>query len=183
MQDGGTRWPHLLLHLIFSLFAIHDIEMVWLLLFLIDVRPLLKVYLLTYCVLFLVQFPYRCHFQSYQNLSSSLWDGVYFFKLHCSGQLTMYGIEVFFRTIPVCIQLLFWQERTVWLLINIWSSLDSLTVDFSSFALLFMLMFSKGSSVCSFLFISNSEADVLELLLVVRSTKMAKYGSTFSAII
>ena len=36
---------------------------------------------------------------------------------------------------------------------------------------------SKGTRVFSFLFRSNSEADVPDLLLVVRSANMVKYGS------
>ena len=48
---------------------------------------------------------------------------------------------------------------------------------FLSFVLVFTFTRSKGTRVCSSLFISNSEADVPELLLIVRSNSMAKYES------
>ena len=102
----------LLLKLIFSLFAIPRIEMVWSLFFLIKlwksvllevqshflkVPPLLRVHSLMCYVLFLVwclcHCPYHCHFPSKHKLRSSLWDGVYFFVLHCLCHLTICKIE------------------------------------------------------------------------------------------
>ena len=48
-------------------------------------------------VLFLVRFlchcRYYCHFHSSQNLSPSLWDGIYFFVLHCPCHLKMCKME------------------------------------------------------------------------------------------
>ena len=46
---------------------------------------------------------------------------------------------------------------------------------FLEFHLVFAFTFSKVTSACNFLFISNSEADVPELFLVVHSTNVAKY--------
>ena len=40
---------------------------------------------------------------------------------------------------------------------------------------MFTFTFSQGASVDNFRFISNSEGDVPELFLVVRSDKIAKY--------
>ena len=83
----------LLLQLIFSLFVLHHINMVWL----FFPSKLCSSMLLTCFVLFLVWFLchrlYHCNFKSYKNLSSSLWDGVYFFVLHCPCRLTMFKIE------------------------------------------------------------------------------------------
>ena len=42
---------------------------------------------------------------------------------------------------------------------------------------MFTFTFSEGSSVRNVFFISDSEEDVPELFLVVRSANMAKYGS------
>ena len=50
-----------------------------------------------------------------------------------------------------------------------------LTVGFLNFILMFTFMFSDGTSVCNFHFISYSEEDISQLLLVVRSDNMAKY--------
>ena len=61
------------------------------------------------------------------------------------------------------------------LVFNDWKSPDWLTVGFLNFVLVFMLTFGEGTSVCNFLFISNSEENIPELLLVVCSDNMAKY--------
>ena len=68
------------------------------------------------------------------------------------------------------------------LLFNGWDSLDWITVGFLSFALVFTFMFSKGTSVHYFLFISDSEANVPELFLIVSRTNMKKYGSPSSSL-
>ena len=47
---------------------------------------------------------------------------------------------------------------------------------------MFTFMFSEGTSVRNFLFISNSEADVPELFLVVRRINMAKYRLLLSSL-
>ena len=48
--------------------------------------------------------------------------------------------------------------------------------------MVFMFTFSEVTSVNNFLFISNSETDLPELFLVVRSGNMAKYGSLSSSL-
>ena len=48
--------------------------------------------------------------------------------------------------------------------------------------MVFMFTFSEVTSFRNFLFISNSEADLPELFLVVRSGNMAKYGSLSSSL-
>ena len=47
---------------------------------------------------------------------------------------------------------------------------------------MFTFTFTEGTSVSNFLFISNSEADVPDLFLVMSSVNMAKYGSQSSSL-
>ena len=118
-------------------------------------------------------------------MTSSLWDGAYFFELHCPCHLTMCKIEACrcclesFQFVSSCHS----GENGPFLLVfSGWSSLDWLTVGFLSFVLVITFTFHKGTSVYNFLSISNSEADISELFLVVRSADMAKYVSLSSSI-
>lgn len=65
-----------------------------------------------------------------------------------------------------------------------WSSLDWLTVCFSSFILMFKLTFSEGTSVLNFQLSFHQQLwmDVPELGVFERSTDTAKYGSVSSSL-